>query len=103
MTKMNTFKKIREVVKQIPRGKVSTYGSVANAVGRKDARLVGWAVYGNQDKTIPCHRVVQKNGELAKKFSLGGWQEQKKRLKKEGITFNRQKQVNLKKHFWQPF
>lgn len=99
---MNTFKKIKRVVKQIPKGKVTTYGTIAQTLATGDARLVGWAVYGNTDPAIPCHRVVKKDGSVAEKFSGGGPQEQKRRLKKEAIEFINQNQVDLKKHFWQP-
>ncbi len=99
--KTNLFEQIKLKVKEIPRGMVSTYGEVARAVGINDARKVGWAVYGNQDKNIPCHRIVNKAGFLAEKFSLGGWQEQKARLEPEDIEFIEEKRVNMKKHFYQ--
>lgn len=99
---MGVFKQIKSIVKQIPKGKVTTYGAIAKALEIKDARVIGWAIYGNTDPSIPCHRVVFKNGLLAKKYSLGGWQEQKKRLLKEGIRFTEKFQVDLKKHLWKP-
>ncbi len=100
MDKISLFKQIREVVKQIPKGNVLTYGDVAKIVGITDARKVGWAVYGNQDKNIPCHRVVAKDGSLAEKFSLGGWKEQKLRLLEDGTSFISEKIVDLKKCRW---
>lgn len=96
------FARIRAVVSRIPRGKVTTYGTVAQFLGLRDVRLVGFALYGNQDSKIPCHRVIKKDGFLAEKYSLGGWAEQKWRLKKEGIAFSKEKRVDLEKHFWQP-
>jgi methylated-DNA-protein-cysteine methyltransferase-like protein len=99
---MSIFKQIRMVVKQIPKGKVTTYGTVAKYLGTSDARLVGWAMYGNRNPSIPCHRVVKKNGEVAEKYSIKGWREQKRRLLKEGIKFIDQTHVDLEKHFWQP-
>ncbi len=95
------FKQIRSIVAQIPEGKVATYGQIAKLAGIDDARKVGWAVYGNQDKNVPCHRVVNKEGKLAEKFSLGGWQEQKARLKMDGIEFSEEKCVDLDKYLWQ--
>jgi methylated-DNA-protein-cysteine methyltransferase-like protein len=92
------FERIREVVKKIPRGKVVTYGKVAEFLNLRDIRMIGWALYGNRDSKIPCHRVVKKDGFLAKNYSLGGWKEQKRRLEKEGIEFIKENQVNLKKH-----
>lgn len=68
--------------------------------GITDARKVGWAVYENQNPNVPCHRVVNKVGYLAEKFSLGGWQEQKSRLEPEGVIFKSEKQVDLEKCRW---
>ena len=100
--KMGIFFDIRQVVKRIPKGKVTSYGAIARFLGTRDNRLVGWAVYGNQDPTIPCHRVIQKNGSLSKRYSLGGFPEQKRRLLREGVTFVGENKVDLEKHFWEP-
>lgn len=100
MDKISLFQKIRDIVKQIPEGKVLTYGDVAKIIGITDARKVGWAVYGNRDKNIPCHRVVAKDGSVAEKFSLGGWKEQKLRLLEDGVCFISEKVVNLEKCRW---
>jgi methylated-DNA-protein-cysteine methyltransferase-like protein len=89
------FPRIKKLVSLIPEGKVATYGEVARAAGIKDARKVGWAIYGNQDLSIPCHRVVNKEGFLAEKFSLGGWEEQRLRLEMDGIKFSEEKRVDL--------
>ncbi len=97
----NLFSKIKKLVALIPEGKVTTYGEVAKAAGITDARKVGWAIYGNQDKKVPCHRVVNKAGFVAERFSLGGWQEHKARLTAEGIQFVQEKQVDMSKHFFQ--
>jgi O-6-methylguanine DNA methyltransferase len=94
------FEKIRRIVKKIPHGQVATYGQVAMLAGIRDARQVGWAMWGNQDPTIPCHRVIKKDGSVAKDYSLGGWKEQKYRLELEGVEFINEMQVNLKKHLW---
>lgn len=95
-----SFEKIRTIVKKIPKGKVATYGDIARMAGIKDARQVGWALWSNQDPTIPCQRVIKKDGTLAKDYSLGGWKEQKARLLPEGITFIEELKVDLKKHLW---
>ncbi len=100
MKKIGLFEQIRAVVKKIPEGKVATYGQVAKLVGSSDSRKVGWAMYGNKNPQIPCHRVLKKDGFLAEKFSAGGWQEQKKRLGKEGINFKGERQVDLELHLW---
>jgi len=67
---MGLFDDIREVVRKIPKGKVSTYGDIAAMVGTTDARKAGWALHGNQDKTIPCHRVVKMTEHWQKTFRL---------------------------------
>ncbi len=93
----NVFEKIREFVKMIPKGMVSTYGDVARASGVNDARIVVWAIYGNRDLKVPCHRIVNKNGGLAKKFSLGGIDEHTSRLNADGVKVVKGS-VNLKKY-----
>ena len=63
---MNTFEKIYEVVKAIPKGQVMTYGQVARFAGNpRWARVVGYALHQNPDPAnIPCHRVVNKDGKV---------------------------------------
>lgn len=89
---MNFFEQVYEVVKKIPKGKVMTYGGIAEAIGSKDARKVGWALHAlrhAQGKPIvPCHRIVNKDGRLAPGYAFGGPDEQKVRLIAEGIKFN---------------
>ena len=96
----NTYKKVRQIVSKIPKGKVTTYGEIAKLVGIKDARIIGWALRGNQDPNVFCHRVVKAGGYLAKNYSLGGGKEQKRRLLKEGITFTQEDKVDIEKHLW---
>ena len=100
MTPHPIFTRIRQVVAQIPPGKVATYGQIARLAGTKDARLIGWALKGNSDPEIPCHRVVRKDGSLAPNYSLGTWKEQKRRLRKDGVTFLAPQKVNLPTHLW---
>ena len=71
---MNTFEKIYEVVKSIPEGKVATYGQVALLAGNpRWARVVGYALHVNPEPgTIPCHRVVNREGKVAPGFAFGG-------------------------------
>ncbi len=95
---MNFFEQVYQIVKQIPRGKVMTYGQIAMALGTKDARRVGHALHANKDGSlVPCHRVVNKNGRLAPGFAFGGFDEQRKRLEKEGIRVKDNK-VDLSKY-----
>lgn len=86
------FIKIREEVKKIPYGETRSYSEIGRIVST-NARVVGWALRGNEDMAIPCHRVVKSNGELAENFSLGNWPEQRRRLEKEGIKFSGKKVI----------
>ena len=90
---------VLEVVGEIPRGKVATYGQIASLVGRpKNARFVGRILsqvdlYGN----YPCHRGVNAKGRL-----VMGWLDQKALLESEGILFESPTNVSLKKYQWNP-
>lgn len=97
---MNTFEKIYDVVKSIPKGKVATYGQVAAIAGNpRWARVVGYALHNNPDpSTIPCHRVVNREGKVAEVFAFGGGEIQRKLLEAEGIVFEPDGTVNLKKY-----
>ena len=95
MSKKGIFEEIYKLVVKIPKGKVSTYGDLAKALGFVDSRVVGWALHGNKNPKVPCHRVVNKNGDLAKGYVFGGWQKQKERLTEEGISFKNNKTVDL--------
>ena len=88
---MNDFyREIYKRVQQIPRGKVASYGSVAAAAGKpRAARTVGWALHVNPDpQTIPCHRVVFRDGSLAKGYAFGGEGVQRALLESEGVIFD---------------
>ena len=80
-------KRIYEAVKRIPKGKVATYGQVAEMAGDKRmARAVGNALHKNPDtEHIPCFRVVNAKGELAGAFAFGGEGAQAKRLEEDGV------------------
>lgn len=97
---MNKFDLVRNIVKLIPQGKVSTYGNVAAALNLKSPRIVGWALRGNQNLTIPCHRVVKAGGLLATNFSLGGWQGQAQRLLTDGVKSKDQQIIDFDKCFF---
>lgn len=92
-------KRIYNAVKQIPSGKVATYGQVAELAGdRKMARAVGNALHRNPEPgIIPCHRVVNSKGELAGEFAFGGAGAQAKLLISEGVEVTNGR-VDLKKY-----
>jgi methylated-DNA-protein-cysteine methyltransferase related protein len=91
---MSLFLDIYEVVKQIPSGKVTTYGEVAKKLGLKDVRKVGFALHANTSSEVPCHRVVNKEGSLAANFAFDGAAEQRRRLEVEGVKFVDEKHVH---------
>lgn len=112
----NNFRdQVYKAVKKIPKGKVTTYGSIAETLGRRNwSRQVGWALHQNKQSLrssatsaglkgsdVPCHRVVDRNGRLASNFAFDGWLEQRRRLLEEGVKFKDEKHVNLAKCFWQ--
>ncbi|MBR6510268.1 MAG: MGMT family protein [Clostridia bacterium] len=99
---MTTFEKIYSVVKQIPKGKVATYGLVATIAGNpRWARVVGYALHVNPEPfIIPCHRVVNREGRVAPAFAFGGEGVQRALLENEGIIFEDDGSIDLKKYCW---
>lgn len=99
---MSVFEKIYDVVKQIPKGKVATYGFVAMLAGNpRWARVVGYALHNNPaPMVIPCHRVVNREGKVAEAFVFGGGNAQRDLLEKEGIVFESDGRVDLLKYGW---
>lgn len=82
------FEKIYAVVAEIPRGQVMSYQAVAMAAGVKSARWVGRAMHANTDsETVPCHRVVHRDGKLAPAYAFGGKEVQRNKLLSEGVQF----------------
>ncbi len=101
MKEQSTFDRIYEVVRKIPKGKVASYGQVAALAGNSRwARVVGYALHKNPDpKTIPCHRVVTKDGNVSKAFVFGGANQQEFLLKSEGVEF-RDDHVIMEEYQW---
>jgi len=105
MTQKNTFHtQVLDIVKQIPYGKVTTYGHIAQYLGNKrGARMVGWILNkqkGNID--IPAHRVVNRKGLLTGKMHFDGIDLMQNLLENEGIEIVDNQIVNLKKYLWEP-
>lgn len=104
MTEKNFFESVYEVVKQIPYGKVTSYGAIAAYLGTKSSsRMVGWAMNAchSADIDIPAHRVVNRNGLLTGKVHFGGDRMQNL-LESEGIVVINDKIQNFKSVFWDP-
>lgn len=101
---MTVFEKIYEVVRNIPEGKVATYGQVALLAGNpRWARVVGYALHKNPAfGIIPCHRVVNRDGKTAESFAFGGGDIQRQMLEQEGIVFEKDGRIDLSKYIWKP-
>lgn len=97
---MNTFEKIYEVVKNIPEGKVATYGQVAFLAGNpRWSRVVGYALHNKPEQlAVPCHRVVNREGRPAPSFAFGSDEIQRQLLESEGIVFEPDGKVDLEKY-----
>ena len=98
---MSTFEKIYEVVKTIPKGRVMTYGQIATLAGNpRWSRVVGYALHVNPTPgDIPCHRVVNRYGEVSKAFAFGGENRQITLLEEEGIAIEGNR-VDLSQYQW---
>ena len=99
---MGFFDKVYDIVKLIPVGKVATYGQIARMCGNpRMSRQVGWALHVNpQPYIIPCHRVVNRLGQLAGAFAFGGEDVQRQLLLDEGVEFADDNTVNMSKCHW---
>ena len=98
------FARAYAVVRQVPEGRVATYGQVARMLGRpRAARLVGFAMHASPGMAggVPCHRVVFKDGSLAPGFAFGGPLEQRRMLEEEGITFLPDGRVDMDRCAWE--
>lgn len=98
------FKRVYEIVAQIPEGNVITYGQIAATLGdAKAAQKVGWAMASAPaELQLPCHRVVNKSGAMAPDAVFGGADKQRAMLEQEGVTFTDDGCIDMRKHLWQP-
>lgn len=101
---MSTFEIIYSVVRQIPCGRVASYGQVAALAGNpRWSRVVGYALHVNPDpEGIPCYRVVTKNGGLSEAFAFGGINVQRELLERDGVEFTPDGRVVMEKYRWKP-
>jgi methylated-DNA-protein-cysteine methyltransferase-like protein len=96
------YEQVWDIVKLIPKGRVTTYGAIAKALGSAGAsRTVGYAMNAC-DKTLPAHRVVNRKGMLTGKAHFTPPSSMEERLQKEGIVIKNNTIVNFEKHFWDP-
>ena len=99
------FADVFDVVRQIPKGKVTSYGAIAAYLGTKlSARMVGWAMNAahTAKPKVPAQRVVNRNGMLTGKHHFNPPGIMEELLKKEGVKVKNDQVVDFKKHFWDP-
>ena len=99
------FELVFEVTRQIPKGRVTSYGAIAAALGTKlSARMVGWAMNGSfrVRPKVPAHRVVNRNGMLSGKMHFAYPEQMQELLEKEGIKVWDDQVVDFEKKFWDP-
>ena len=101
----NFFELVYEVARQIPKGRVTSYGAIAQSLGTKmSARMVGWAMNGagKMRPKVPAHRVVNRNGMLSGKYHFDTPNQMETLLKKEGVKVKNDVVVDFEKLFWDP-
>lgn len=96
------YQRVYRVVEQIPKGRVTTYGSIARYLGiASGARMVGYALNKAAETKIPAHRVVNRNGELTGRTHFPD-DTMRERLQQEEVAFVDEYQVDIEKYFWDP-
>jgi methylated-DNA-protein-cysteine methyltransferase related protein len=100
----NFFERVYAVARQIPYGKVTSYGAIAKALGTgRSARMVGWAMNASHNiEDVPAHRVVNRKGLLTGKHHFDGTNLMQQLLESEGIVVIENQIQDLEKVFWMP-
>src|SRR6478736_7707785 len=100
----NFFERVYDIVRQIPYGKVTSYGAIAKALGAvRSARMVGWALNASHIKEdVPAHRVVNRKGLLTGKHHFEGTNLMQQLLESEGIKVIDNQIVDFERYFWEP-
>jgi len=99
------FQRVYQVVREVPFGRVTTYGAVAAYLGtRGSARMVGWAMNASHTHPgfVPAHRVVNRQGMLTGKHHFGGPRVMQELLESEGVRIKEDRIVEFARHFWDP-
>ena len=98
----SNYQRIYSIVRRIPKGRVATYGQIANLVGLPGhARQVGYAMHALPEHTaVPWHRVINAKGEVSRRSTPGWENEQRLRLEREGVIFDGRGRVDLKQVKW---
>ena len=101
----NFYEQVYEVVRLIPKGRVTSFGAIAKSLGAaKSSRMVGHAMSyaGSAQPFVPAHRVVNSSGLLTGKFHFNPPESMEQMLQREGVEVKDDKVVNFKKIFWNP-
>lgn len=101
----NFFESVYAIVRQIPKGRVTSYGAIATALGTKlSARMVGWAMNGAHgvEPTVPAHRVVNRNGQLTGRLHFAYPEQMQELLEAENISVEENTIKDFEKVFWNP-
>lgn len=100
----NFFEKVYFIVRQIPYGRVTSYGAIAKALGTaRSARMVGWAMNASHHlEDVPAHRVVNRKGLLSGKHHFSGTNLMQQLLENEGIEVIDNQIIDFEKVFWEP-
>jgi len=101
----NFFEDVHDVVRQIPAGRVTSYGAIAKYLGTGlSARMVGWAMNASHRalNPVPAHRVVNRKGMLSGKMHFQTPGQMEDRLMSEGVQVSDDQVMDLERHFWDP-
>lgn len=100
----NFFERVYEIARQIPYGKVTSYGAIAKALGAaRSSRMVGWAMNASHNMDdVPAHRVVNRLGLLSGKHHFDGTNLMQQLLESEGVKVVDNQIVDFQKYFWEP-
>mgnify|MGYP000873786022 CR=1 FL=1 len=102
--KSNFFEKVYAIVRQIPAGRITSYGAIAKCIGSpQSARMVGWAMNASHNRSdVPAHRVVNRKGLLTGKHHFEGTNLMQQLLENEGIVVIENQIQNFEEIFWDP-
>lgn len=101
----NFFHEVHEVVRLVPKGRVTTYGAIAHYLGaRHGARMVGWAMMAahTADAYVPAHRVINRNGQLTGRMHFATPTAMQEALEAEGVQVQDDAVTEFKTRFWDP-
>jgi len=103
MKEKSYYEKVFEVTRNIPYGRVSTYGAIADYLALGSARMVGWALNkGLSDEFVPAHRVVNRKGELSGRIHFPSPTMMQELLENENVSIENNRVVEFEKLFWHP-